>query len=167
MAAPDGLKRLVDAAHERGLMVLLDVVYNHFGPDGNYLGLYAPEFFHPERHTPWGAAIAYERRPVRDFFIDNALYWLEEFRFDGLRLDAIDQIADQSRPDILEELAPAVRSRFPDATSTSPPRTIATSPICTSATRAGPRLYNGEWNDDFHHAAHVLATGERDGYYAD
>ena len=75
-------------------MVLLDVVYNHFGPDGNYLHLYAPEFFHRERHTPWGAAIAYERRPVRDFFIENALYWIEEYRFDGLRLDAIDQILD-------------------------------------------------------------------------
>ena len=70
------LKSLVDAAHARGMMVLLDVVYNHFGPDGNYLGLYAPDFFHPERHTPWGAAIAYEKPPVRRFFIENALYWL-------------------------------------------------------------------------------------------
>jgi maltooligosyltrehalose trehalohydrolase len=87
-----GRQRLVDAAHERGLIVLLDVVYNHFGSDGNYLHPYAPEFFHPERHTPWGAAIAYDRRPARDFFIDNGLYWLEEYRFDGLRLDAIDQI---------------------------------------------------------------------------
>src|SRR4029453_9405471 len=89
---PEALKRLVDAAHERGLMMLLDVVYNHFGPDGNYLHLYAPEFFDPERHTPWGAAIAYDRRPVRDFFIENALYWLEGYRFDGLRLDALTEL---------------------------------------------------------------------------
>ena len=93
---PDALKRLVDAAHARGLMVLLDVVYNHFGPDGNYLNSYAPDFFHPERHTPWGAAIAYDRAPVRDYFVDNACYWIEEYRFDGLRLDAIDQIHDES-----------------------------------------------------------------------
>jgi 1,4-alpha-glucan branching enzyme len=73
---PDALKQLIDAAHERELMVLLDVVYNHFGPDGNYLHLYAPDFFHADRQTPWGAALAYERRPVRDFFIENALYWL-------------------------------------------------------------------------------------------
>ena len=105
---PDDLKALVDAAHERGLMVLLDVVYNHFGPDGNYLGAYAPDFFHAERHTPWGAAIAYERAPVRRFFIDNALYWLEEFRFDGLRLDAIDQIRDPESPvELLVEIGPS------------------------------------------------------------
>ncbi|MDQ2779539.1 MAG: alpha-amylase family glycosyl hydrolase, partial [Pseudomonadota bacterium] len=90
----EGLKRLVDAAHERGLMVFLDVVYNHFGPDGNYLGAYAQEFFHPEIHTAWGAAIAYDETPVREFMIQNALFWLEEYRIDGLRLDAIDSIRD-------------------------------------------------------------------------
>ncbi|MCO0637967.1 alpha-amylase family glycosyl hydrolase, partial [Lutimaribacter sp. EGI FJ00014] len=97
-----GLKRLVDAAHERGLMVILDVVYNHFGPDGNYLGTYAPEFFDPERQTPWGPAIRFEEPAVRDFFLDNPIYWLEEFRLDGLRFDAIDQIGDQSETPILE-----------------------------------------------------------------
>ena len=104
---PDPLKRLVDAAHARGLMVFLDVVYNHFGPDGNYLNSYAPDFFDPKRHTPWGAAIAYERDPVRAYFIENALYWLEEYRFDGLRLDAVDQI----REDVfLADIASAVRA---------------------------------------------------------
>ncbi len=80
-------------------MVFLDVVYNHFGPDGNYLHAYAPDFFNRERHTPWGVAIAYDRPPVRAFFIENALYWLEEYRFDGLRLDAIDQIRDDCAAD--------------------------------------------------------------------
>ncbi len=89
---PDDLRALVDAAHEAGLMVFLDVVYNHFGPEGNPLGRLAPEFFHPERSTPWGIAIAYETPAVRRFFIDNALYWLDEFRFDGLRFDAADHV---------------------------------------------------------------------------
>ena len=162
------LKSLVDAAHERGLMVLLDVVYNHFGPDGNYIGSYAPEFFHPERHTPWGAAIAYDRRPVRDFVIDNALYWLEEFRFDGLRLDAIDQIEDPSAPTIIEEIAAAVRTRITDRhihLTTEDDRNIAH--LHERDAGGGVKLYTGEWNDDFHHAAHVLATNDRDGYYAD
>ncbi len=166
--APEAFKRLVDAAHERGLMVLLDVVYNHFGPDGNYLHLYAPDFFHPERHTPWGAAIAYEKQPVRRFFIENALYWLHEFRLDGLRLDAIDQIHDPSPTHILEELAAEVRRTITDRhvhLTTEDERNIVnlhernsegTAPLCTA-----------EWNDDFHHTAHVLATGERDGYYLD
>src|SRR5262249_26483399 len=110
---PDDLKRLVAAAHARGLMVLLDVVYNHFGPDGNYLHLYAPQFF-TERHiTPWGSAVNFDgerARPVRHFFVHNALYWLEESHLDGLRLDAVHAIADDSSPDILTELAAAVRS---------------------------------------------------------
>jgi malto-oligosyltrehalose trehalohydrolase len=165
---PEALKRLVDAAHECGLMVLLDVVYNHFGPDGNYLHLYAPDFFHAERHTPWGAAIAYDRRPVRDFFIDNALYWLEEYRFDGLRFDAIDQIRDSSEPHILEELASRVRSAITDRhvhLTTEDDRNVT---FLHDRTRGGePRLYTAEWNDDFHHVAHVLSTPDRDGYYLD
>ena len=165
---PEGLKALVDAAHAREMMVLLDVVYNHFGPDGNYLGLYAPDFFHPERHTPWGAAIAYEKVPVRRFFIENALYWLQEFRFDGLRLDAIDQIDDQSQTPILEELAAEVRSTIGDRhvhLTTEDDRNIVHLHQRDEAGR--PKLYDGEWNDDFHHAAHVVATGESEGYYGD
>ncbi len=165
---PEALKRLVDAAHERGLMMLLDVVYNHFGPDGNYLHLYAREFFHPERHTPWGAAIAYDRRPVRDFFIDNALYWLEEYRFDGLRLDAIDQIQDETEPSILEELATRVRSTIEDRhvhLTTEDNRNVTF--LHERSARGQAQLYTAEWNDDFHHVAHVLCTQERDAYYVD
>jgi maltooligosyltrehalose trehalohydrolase len=165
---PEGLKRLVDEAHRRGLMMFLDVVYNHFGPDGNYLQLYAPDFFHPERHTPWGAAMAYEKRQVRDFFIENALYWLEEYRFDGLRLDAVDQIAKQSEEPVLEEIAAAVRSRITDRhvhLTTEDERNIISLHERDSGGR--PKLYSGEWNDDVHHVAHVIATGEGEGYYGD
>jgi malto-oligosyltrehalose trehalohydrolase len=165
---PDGLKHLVDKAHARGLMVLLDVVYNHFGPDGNYLNLYAPQFFDATRQTPWGAAIDYAQAAVRRFFIENALYWLEEFRLDGLRLDAIDQIHDASTPHILEELAAEVRQRLAHRhihLTTEDERNIT----CLHARDASGRLrlYTAEWNDDVHHVAHVLATGEREGYYAD
>ena len=103
---PDELKALVDAAHERGLMMFLDVVYNHFGPDGNYLGLYAPQFFRHDVKTPWGAAIDFRQPPVRRFFIENALYWLTEYRFDGLRFDAVHAIADQTW---LDEMAAEIR----------------------------------------------------------
>lgn len=165
---PEDLKALIDAAHERRLMVFLDVVYNHFGPDGNYLSLYAPDFFHPELRTPWGDAIAYEKRPVRDFFIENTLFWLEEYRFDGLRFDAIDQIDDQSDEPILEEMAVAIRERFADRRihlHTEDDRNITRLHERDEAGR--PKLFTAEWNDDFHHAAHVIATGESEGYYAD
>src|SRR5271165_5503840 len=110
---PEDLKKLVQAAHGRGMMVLLDVVYNHFGPEGNYLSLYAPQFFTDRHHTPWGNGINFdgaESHSVRDFFIHNALYWLTEYHFDGLRLDAVHAIADDSTPDLLAELAEIVRS---------------------------------------------------------
>ncbi|MGC2646685.1 MAG: alpha-amylase family glycosyl hydrolase, partial [Candidatus Sulfotelmatobacter sp.] len=110
---PEDLKNLVQAAHQRGMMILLDVVYNHFGPQGNYLGAYAPQFFTDRHKTPWGKGINFdgaESRVVRDFFIQNALYWLTEYHFDGLRLDAVHAILDDSTPDILTELANVVRS---------------------------------------------------------
>jgi malto-oligosyltrehalose trehalohydrolase len=162
----DGLKRLIDAAHARGLMMILDVVYNHFGPDGNYLGLYAPEFFDDSRHTPWGAGIRFEERAVRDFFCDNPVYWLDEFRFDGLRLDAIDQIADDSPEHILTEMARLVRSRFPDRhvhLTTEDERNIVG--LHPRDANNIPLFYSAEWNDDVHHAAHCIATGESAGYY--
>jgi malto-oligosyltrehalose trehalohydrolase len=165
---PDELKHLVDAAHARGLMVLLDVVYNHFGPEGNYLHLYAPQFFHRRRSTPWGAAIHFAG-PVREFFVHNALYWLEEFRFDGLRLDAVHAIVDDTEPDIVAEIARCVRD--------GPGRTRAIHLVLENdrneahrlvRDRAGaPVVGTAQWNDDAHHALHVLATGENDGYYAD
>ncbi|KAB0679265.1 malto-oligosyltrehalose trehalohydrolase [Aureimonas leprariae] len=164
----EGLKRLVDAAHERGLMVFLDCVYNHFGPDGNYLNAYAPEFFHPEIMTPWGPAIAYDERPVREFMIDNALYWIGECMIDGLRLDAIDSIKDRSEVDIIAELAARVRQAFPGrhVHLTSEDARNITWHI-ERGTDGRPKLISAEWNDDFHHCCHVLTTGENEGYYAD
>jgi len=167
--SPDDLRALVDAAHGKGMNVVLDVIYNHFGPDGNYLPLVAPDFFHPEHRTPWGDAIAYEKRPVRDFFIENALYWLEEFQFDGLRFDAIDHILDeQSQTHILVEMAQRIRAHFPGRRlhlTTEDNRNI------TSLHERGPdgelTLYTAEWNDDFHNVAHAIGTHESEGYYED
>ncbi len=166
---PDDLKALIEAAHGLGLMIFLDVVYNHFGPDGNYLHAYAPQFFTERRRTPWGAAIDYAQRPVRDFFIHNALYWLNEYRFDGLRFDAVHEIVDDGSPTILHELAETVRS------SVDSGRHVhlvlenddnAASLLVRNAASV-PRYYTAQWNDDFHHAAHAVATGESSGYYAD
>jgi malto-oligosyltrehalose trehalohydrolase len=167
--SPDDLKALIDAAHGHGLMIVLDVVYNHFGPDGNYLPKLAPEFFHPERNTPWGGAIAYEKPEVRPFFIDNALFWLDEYKFDGLRLDAVDHVHDDlSDVEILIEIAQRIRAAFPDRhihTTTEDNRNI------TALHERGPNgeivLHSGEWNDDFHNAAHVVASGETESYYED
>jgi malto-oligosyltrehalose trehalohydrolase len=169
---PDDLKEFVQSAHSRGLMVLLDVVYNHFGPDGNYLGCYAPQFFTERHHTPWGAAINFDgptSRAVRDFFIHNALYWLEEYHFDGLRFDAVHAIIDDSTPDILTELAAMVHS------SIEPDRHIHLilenernqASYLQRNESCKPRIYAAQWNDDIHHALHVIVTGEQDGYYSD
>ncbi len=166
---PDDLKRLIDDAHGLGLMVFLDVVYNHFGPDGNYLPLLAPEFFTEDVHTPWGAGIDFSQRPVRDFVIDNALYWLEEYRFDGLRLDAVHAIEDPSEVHILTELAETVRrvighTRYVHLVLEND----ANQARYLERDAAGqPLHYAAQWNDDFHHVAHTLLTGERAGYYAD
>ncbi len=169
--SPETLKRLVDAAHERGLMMLLDVVYNHFGPEGNYLGRYAKPFFTERHHTPWGAAINYDgafSRQVRDFFIHNALYWLEEFHFDGLRFDAVHAIIDDSRVHFLEELARALRD--------GPGQRRHVHLVLENDLNQArylqridgrPHYFDAQWNDDEHHALHVLLTGERDGYYED
>lgn len=187
---PDDLKAFVQAAHARGMMVLLDVVYNHFGPEGNYLHVYAPQFFNPDEHTPWGAAIDLAKPQVRDFFIHNALYWLTEYRFDGLRLDAVHAMPHKSRLTFLAELAHAVRagpgrerlvhlvlendaneSKYlgdgfngivNDVASRNPRP-------ATAGDDAGhlPNPIRAQWNDDWHHAMHVLLSGEADGYYAD
>jgi malto-oligosyltrehalose trehalohydrolase len=161
---PDGFKAFVDAAHRHGLMVLLDVVYNHFGPDGNYISLYAPGFFHPEEHTPWGAAIAYEADPVRRFFIENALYWIEEYHLDGLRLDAVDHVAD----DLLLEIGRRVRAEFPGRhvhLTTEDNRNVTF--LHARGEDGAITGYSGEWNDDLHSIAHVIATGESDAYFGD
>lgn len=169
---PDQLKALVDAAHGLGLVVLLDVVYNHFGPEGNYLHLCCPPFFNPARQTPWGAAIHFDgpqSRTVRDFFIHNALYWVDEFHFDGLRLDAVHAIRDESPVHIVREICAALHSGpgrqrqvhvvlENDANQAS---LLERDPL------GAPRAATAQWNDDLHHAVHVLTTGETDGYYAD
>jgi malto-oligosyltrehalose trehalohydrolase len=166
---PDDLRALVDAAHGLGLMMILDVVYNHFGPEGNPLPRLAPGFFDPERHTPWGAAIAYERPEVRRFFIDNALMWLRDYRFDGLRFDAVDEIDDaESAEEITVEIARAIRAAFPEREihlMTEDNRNVTH--LHTRGAAGEVELHTAEWNDDLHHVAHVIATGEADGYYAD
>ncbi|MDM9627655.1 malto-oligosyltrehalose trehalohydrolase [Rhizobium sp. S152] len=161
---PDDLKAFIDAAHGHGLMVFLDVVYNHFGPEGNYLGQYAPGFFRKGDPTPWGAAIAYERPEVRSYFLENVLYWLHEFRLDGLRFDAIDQIEDGSDVHILEQIAIEVREKISDRHVHLITENPANGTDLMQETPGG-RYYKADWNDDFHHAVHVAVTGEATGYY--
>lgn len=155
---PDELRALVDAAHGLGMMVLLDVVYNHFGPEGNYLPRYASRFFREDIRTPWGPALDFRQQPVRDFFTENALYWLQDFRFDGLRLDAVHAIADEGW---LPELAATIRRRIPDRQV----HLVLENDHNDAALLANG--YDAQWNDDAHHALHVLLTGEHDGYYED
>jgi malto-oligosyltrehalose trehalohydrolase len=160
---PDQLKALIDEAHQRGLMMFLDVVYNHFGPEGNWLPRLAPGFFTERLHTPWGSAIDFGRPEVREFYVQNALYWLQEYRFDGLRFDAVHAICDDRESDILTEIARRVR----EACAGRHVHLVLENEA-NEARRLAPReLYDGQWNDDFHHVAHVLLTGESDGYYVD
>lgn len=166
---PEELKALVDAAHARGLMVLLDVVYNHFGPEGNFLPNYAPAFFASERKTPWGAAINFDgddSAVVREFFIHNALYWLEEFHFDGLRLDAVHAIFDDSVPDIVASIATRVAAG-PGRLRQVHLVLESNVALATDGVQAPLRRnYRAQWHDEFHHALHVALTGESSGYYA-
>ncbi|WP_026616538.1 malto-oligosyltrehalose trehalohydrolase [Ensifer aridi] len=163
---PDDLKALVDAAHSLGLMVLLDVVYNHFGPKQNHLARYASRFFNKDRPTPWGASIAFEEDAVRRYFIENALYWLGDFRFDGLRLDATDQIRDTSKPHFLVALAHELRQTFAgrEIHLVVEDANRRRSLVARDANGVGA-LFDGSWNDDFHNALHVVATGETEGHY--
>ncbi|WP_428489851.1 malto-oligosyltrehalose trehalohydrolase [Rhodopila sp.] len=154
----EDLKELVDAAHGHGLMMFLDVVYNHFGPDGNYLASYAPQFFRDDVMTPWGSAIDFRRREVRDYFIGNVLMWLQDFRFDGLRFDAVHAILEQ---DWVEEMAATVRATIDSDRHVH---------LVLEHHNAGSHLrkaVDAQWNDDGHNVLHVLLTGENGGYYAD
>ncbi|PVX81388.1 malto-oligosyltrehalose trehalohydrolase [Paraburkholderia unamae] len=154
---PEALKQLIDAAHGLGLMVFLDVVYNHFGPDGNYLHAYAKTFFREGENTPWGPAIDFERPQVRDFFFENALYWLNEYRFDGLRLDAVHAIDNDAW---LGELADRIRS------SVEADRSVHL--VLENERNTASLLekhFEAQWNDDAHNTLHVLLTGENEGYY--
>jgi len=161
---PDDFKAFIDAAHGLGMMVFLDVVYNHFGPEGNYLGQYAPGFFRQDAATPWGDAIAYEKPEVRAYFIENVLYWLREFRLDGLRFDAIDQIEDGSDLHILKQIALTVRKEIVGRHV----HLITENPANGTdlmVDQPGGRYFKADWNDDFHHALHVAFTEEAVGYY--
>jgi malto-oligosyltrehalose trehalohydrolase len=167
---PEALKALVEACHARGLAVLLDVVYNHFGPEGNYLPAIAPDFFTERHRTPWGAAIDFagpRSRPVREFFIENALYWFNEYHFDGLRFDAVHAIFDETMPDIIDEIGARVRREITDR-----PVHLVLENDSNEARRLArrngrPERFTAQWNDDLHHALHVLITGEATGYYGD
>ena len=168
---PEDLKALVDAAHARGLMVLLDVVYNHFGPDGAYLHAIAPQAFTARRQTPWGAAIDFDgphSRAMREYFIHNACYWLDEFHLDGLRLDAVHAIHDEGPVHFLDELAQRARA---GSTGREVHLILENEENCARLlerdARGEPARYTAQWNDDVHHVLHVAASGESSGYYAD
>ncbi len=161
---PGELKALIDDAHGLGLMVMLDVVYNHFGPDGAYLHAYAKPFFREDISTPWGAAIDFRRPEVCDYFTQNALYWLMEYRFDGLRFDAVHAISEES---FLRGLARTIHG------SVEPGRQVHLvlehENNRAALLRTGPKAdgFDAQWADDFHHCMHVLLTGESEGYYED
>lgn len=170
---PDDLKRLIDQAHSLGLMVFLDVVYNHFGPSGNFLHGYAESFFTDRHTTPWGAGINFDGASaasdvVREFFIQNALYWLDEYHIDGLRFDAVHAILDDSERHVLDELAGRLRTAFPQRHIHLVLENEANE--ARRLTRDGdgdPITYDAQWNDDYHHCWHVLLTKENEGYYRD
>jgi len=167
----DELKKLIDACHARGLAVFLDVVYNHLGPTGNYLGKFGP-YFNPHYSTPWGSALNFDgadNAEVRRFFCDNALMWLRDYHFDGLRLDAVHAIIDASAEPFLEQLGREVKEL--SAATGRHLAVVAESdlndPRVLDAREAGGFALDAQWSDDFHHALHTVLTGEKNGYYAD
>lgn len=167
---PDDLRAFVDAAHGLGIGVILDVVYNHFGPDGNYLKAFSPSYFTDRYKCEWGDAVNFDgpnAGPVREFFIANARYWIEEFHFDGFRLDATQQIFDSTPPGIVAEIVAAARRaagyrQVVLIAENEPQRTELLDPI----DRGGSGL-DGLWNDDFHHALRVAITGRSEAYFSD
>jgi maltooligosyltrehalose trehalohydrolase len=168
--SPDDFRRFVDAAHAAGMGVILDVVYNHVGPDGNYLDRFSPDYFSKRHQTDWGPAINYDgenSRPVREYVVGNAGYWIAEFHLDGLRLDATQSIHDDSAEHILAAISRGVRE------AAGSRHTIVVAEDESQNTRlvrpldAGGYGLDGIWNDDFHHAVTVALTGRREGYYSD
>ena len=167
---PDAMKRLIDECHQRGLGVILDVVYNHFGPSGNFLHAYASRFFTDKHRTPWGSAINFDdvgAANVRRFFIENALYWLDEFHLDGLRFDAVHAIEDTSTLTFLEELGQSIRDAFPGRAIHLILENDRNQPELIGYGTGGNGRYDAQWNDDFHHALRVALTGASGGYYGD
>jgi maltooligosyltrehalose trehalohydrolase len=168
---PEGLKRLVDAAHAQGLAIVLDVVYNHLGAEGNYLGMFGPYFTH-HHTTPWGDAVNYDdkdSRPVRDYVVENALYWLREYHIDGFRLDAVQQIKDDSPEHIVAEITRKAKEYGASVgrvvtVIAEDDRNIAG---ILSPVEEGGWGIDGVWSDDFHHSLYTLLTGEKRGYYQD
>ena len=161
---PDDLRALVDAAHGKGLSVIIDAVYNHFGPDGAYFGAYTKSYFNPAHKTPWGDALNFDgphNGPVREFFLYNAIHWMEDFHFDGFRLDATHAIVDDSGRHILSEIAAAVHERggFLFAEDERNDARLA-----TPEADGGIGL-DGMWADDFHHIVRVMLTGEQESYF--
>ncbi len=152
---------MIDAAHGRGLAVILDVVYNHLGPDGNYLGCYSRDYFNPTHKTPWGDGFNFELPPVRDFFVENAIYWREEFHVDGFRLDATHAIADASEKHVLAEIADRVHSLGAFVIAEDERNEAA---LLRPGTEGGIGL-DGMWSDDFHHVVRVMLTKTREGYF--
>jgi maltooligosyltrehalose trehalohydrolase len=168
---PRGLQRLVEECHRAGMAVILDVVYNHLGPEGNYLAEYGP-YFTDRYNTPWGQALNFDgpdSEGVRRFFLENALMWLEDYHVDALRLDAVHAIIDRSAYPFLEELADVVHRRGEELGRHV--YLIAESDLndarLVRSSELGGHGLDAMWSDDFHHAAHVLLTGESAGYYAD
>ncbi len=168
---PDGLKGLVNACHQKGLAAMLDVVYNHLGPEGNYLGDYGP-YFTDRYKTPWGSAVNFdgpESDEVRRFIIDNALYWVTEYHIDGLRIDAVHGIFDFSSRHILSEIRDEVhrQARNLDRSVVVIAESDLNDARIIDPSRKGGHGLDAQWNDDFHHSLHSLLTKERDGYYQD
>jgi maltooligosyltrehalose trehalohydrolase len=171
LGGPEGLKRLVNACHVAGLAVLLDVVYNHLGPSGNYLNRFG-HYFTERYSTPWGQAVNLDgpdSDEVRRFFVDNALMWLKDYHFDGLRIDAVHALMDLSATHFLEQLAGEVREwearlgrhlALIAESNLNDPRTV-------NATEVGGYGISAQWNEDFHHSLHTVLTGEKEGYYRD
>ncbi|HEY1856321.1 alpha-amylase family glycosyl hydrolase, partial [Acidocella sp.] len=161
--SPEALHTLIDTAHGLGLQVFLDVVYNHFGPDGNYLNVYAKSFFRADQQTLWGQAIDFRHPEVRDFFIGNALYWLRDYRFDGLRFDAVHAIGDSP---FLLEMAETIRAALPDRHIHLILENEDNDPDLLHVA-VEEQKFDAQWSDDWHHCAHVLLTREGEGYYED
>ncbi|HZT86477.1 MAG TPA: malto-oligosyltrehalose trehalohydrolase [Stellaceae bacterium] len=167
---PDDLRAFVDAAHRVGIAVILDVVYNHFGPSGNYLGCFAGDYCTDRYKNEWGEAINFDgpnSGPVREFFIANAGYWVDEYHFDGLRLDATQQIFDRSETHILAEIVRRVRAAAPERITTVIGENEPQHARLVRAVERGGYGLDALWNDDFHHAASVALTGRNEAYYSD
>jgi maltooligosyltrehalose trehalohydrolase len=158
---PDDFRALIDAAHAHGLAVILDVVYNHLGPDGNYLGAYSRDYFNPRHKTPWGDGFNFELQPVRDFFLENIGHWRREFHIDGFRLDATHAIEDGSEKHILAEISERAHSLGAFVIAEDERNEAALLQGCAE----GGMGLDGIWSDDFHHIVRVMLTGGREGYY--